>query len=35
MGQADEAIRRQADVITAAVTEDGAALAIERFILPR
>ncbi|SFA93576.1 hypothetical protein SAMN03159488_01132 [Pseudomonas sp. NFIX10] len=35
MGQAEEAIRRQADVVTAAVTEDGAALAIERYILPR
>ncbi|WP_422777760.1 HAD family hydrolase [Pseudomonas mediterranea] len=35
MGQAEEAIKRQADVITASVTEDGAALAIERYILPR
>jgi hydroxymethylpyrimidine pyrophosphatase-like HAD family hydrolase len=35
MGQAEEAIKRQADVITAANTEDGAALAIERYILPR
>ncbi|MGN8342849.1 HAD family hydrolase [Pseudomonas sp. SMV71] len=35
MGQAPEAIKRQADVITAANTEDGAALAIERYILPR
>jgi hydroxymethylpyrimidine pyrophosphatase-like HAD family hydrolase len=34
MGQAEEAIKRQADVITAANTEDGAALAIERYILP-
>ncbi|MFY0727508.1 HAD family hydrolase [Pseudomonas sp. NFX15] len=35
MGQAEEAVRRQADVVTGANTEDGAAQAIERYILPR
>ena len=35
MGQAEEEVRRQADVVTGANTEDGAALAIERYILPR
>ncbi|MGE8149982.1 HAD family hydrolase [Pseudomonas vancouverensis] len=34
MGQAEEAVRRQADVVTAANTEDGVAQAIERYILP-
>jgi Cof subfamily protein (haloacid dehalogenase superfamily) len=33
MGQAEEAVKRQADVITGANTEDGAAQAIERYIL--
>lgn len=35
MGQAEDAVKRQADVVTAANTEDGAAEAIERYILPR
>ncbi|MDR6915571.1 Cof subfamily protein (haloacid dehalogenase superfamily) [Pseudomonas sp. 3296] len=35
MGQAEEAVKRQADVVTGANTEDGAAQAIERYILPR
>ena len=35
MGQAEEAVRCQADVVTGANTEDGAAQAIERHILPR
>ena len=35
MGQAEEAVRRQADVVTGANTEDGAAQAIEQYILPR
>ncbi|MHC8305586.1 HAD family hydrolase [Pseudomonas sp. PB3P13] len=35
MGQAEDAVKRQADVITAANTEDGAAQAIERYILRR
>ncbi|MDQ3202312.1 MAG: HAD hydrolase family protein, partial [Pseudomonadota bacterium] len=34
MGQAEDAVKRQADVVTAANTEDGAAQAIERYILP-
>ncbi|KAB0494202.1 HAD family hydrolase [Pseudomonas vancouverensis] len=34
MGQAEEAVRRQADVVTAANSEDGVAQAIERYILP-
>ncbi|HJR27437.1 MAG TPA: HAD family hydrolase [Pseudomonas sp.] len=33
MGQAEEAVKRQADVVTGANTEDGAAQAIERYIL--
>ncbi len=35
MGQAEEAVKRQADVVTGANTEEGAAQAIERYILPR
>ncbi|WP_392888246.1 HAD family hydrolase [Pseudomonas migulae] len=35
MGQAEEAVKRQADVVTGANTEDGAAQAIERYILSR
>ncbi|MNR59963.1 putative phosphatase YwpJ [compost metagenome] len=35
MGQAEEAVKRQADVVTGANTEDGAAQAIKRYILPR
>ncbi|PTT87465.1 Cof-type HAD-IIB family hydrolase, partial [Pseudomonas sp. HMWF005] len=35
MGQAEEAVKRQADVITGPNTEDGVAQAIERYILPR
>jgi Cof subfamily protein (haloacid dehalogenase superfamily) len=35
MGQSEEAVKRQADVVTGANTEDGAAQAIERYILPR
>lgn len=35
MGQAEEAVKRQADVVTEANTEDGAAQAIEKYILPR
>ena len=35
MGQAEEAVKHQADVVTGANTEDGAAQAIERYILPR
>ncbi|PKH15849.1 MULTISPECIES: HAD family hydrolase [Pseudomonas] len=35
MGQAEETVKRQADVVTGANTEDGAAQAIERYILPR
>ncbi|WP_219094023.1 HAD family hydrolase [Pseudomonas sp. UMAB-40] len=35
MGQAEEAVKRQADVVTGANTEDGAAQAIEQYILPR
>ena len=35
MGQAEEAVKRQADVVTGANTEDGAAQAIERYILPQ
>ncbi|MGY2338536.1 HAD family hydrolase [Pseudomonas sp. SDO5532_S415] len=35
MGQAEEAVKRQADVVTASNAEEGAALAIERYILPR
>lgn len=35
MGQAEEAVKLQADVVTGANTEDGAAQAIERYILPR
>lgn len=34
MGQAEEAVKRQADVVTGANTEDGAAQAIEKYILP-
>ncbi|MDB5996011.1 MAG: hydrolase [Pseudomonas sp.] len=33
MGQAEEAVKRQADVVTGPNTEDGAAQAIERYIL--
>lgn len=33
MGQAEETVKRQADVVTGANTEDGAAQAIERYIL--
>ena len=33
MGQAEEAVKRQADVVTGSNLEDGAAQAIERFIL--
>jgi Cof subfamily protein (haloacid dehalogenase superfamily) len=33
MGQAEEAVKRQADVVTGANTEDGAAQAIEQYIL--
>lgn len=35
MGQAEEAVKRQADVVTGPNTEDGAAQAIEQYILPR
>lgn len=35
MGQAEDEVKRQADVVTGANTEDGAAQAIERYILPR
>ncbi|PTU03387.1 Cof-type HAD-IIB family hydrolase [Pseudomonas sp. HMWF031] len=35
MGQAEEEVKRQADVVTGANTEEGAAQAIERYILPR
>jgi Cof subfamily protein (haloacid dehalogenase superfamily) len=35
MGQAEEAVKRQADVVTGANTEDGAAQAIEQYILKR
>jgi Cof subfamily protein (haloacid dehalogenase superfamily) len=35
MGQAEEAVKRQADVVTGANTEDGVAQAIERYVLPR
>jgi hydroxymethylpyrimidine pyrophosphatase-like HAD family hydrolase len=35
MGQAEEAVKRQADLVTGPNTEDGAAQAIERYILPR
>ena len=35
MGQAQETVQRQADVITGSNTEDGAAQAIERYILLR
>ena len=34
MGQAEDAVKRQADVVTASNTEDGVALAIEQYILP-
>jgi len=34
MGQAEDAVKRQADVVTAANTEDGVAQAIEKYILP-
>lgn len=34
MGQAEEAVKRQADVVTAPNTEDGVAQAIEKYILP-
>ena len=33
MGQAEEAVKRQADVVTASNTEDGVVLAIEKYIL--
>jgi hydroxymethylpyrimidine pyrophosphatase-like HAD family hydrolase len=33
MGQAEDEVKRQADVVTGANTEDGAAQAIERYIL--
>ncbi|MGE8189717.1 HAD family hydrolase [Pseudomonas sp. NPDC086278] len=35
MGQAEDAVKRQADIVTGPNTEDGAAQAIERYILPR
>lgn len=35
MGQAEDRVKRQAKVITGTNTEDGAAQAIERYILPR
>ncbi|HEF4759965.1 TPA: HAD family hydrolase [Pseudomonas putida] len=35
MGQAEEAVKRQADVVTASNTEEGAARAIERYVLAR
>jgi HAD superfamily hydrolase (TIGR01484 family) len=35
MGQAEEAVKRQADVVTGTNTEDGAAQAIEQYILSR
>ncbi|MNF77188.1 Sugar phosphatase YidA [compost metagenome] len=35
MGQAEEAVQRQAHVVTGSNTDDGAAQAIERYILPR
>ena len=35
MGQAEEAVKRQAHRVTGTNTEDGAAQAIERYILPR
>jgi hypothetical protein len=35
MGQAEEHVKRQADAVTGANTEDGAAQAIERYILPQ
>ncbi|UWF46787.1 HAD family hydrolase [Pseudomonas sp. N3-W] len=35
MGQAEDAVKRQADVVTAANTEDGAAQAIEKYVLLR
>ncbi|NUU36674.1 HAD family hydrolase [Pseudomonas sp. C2B4] len=35
MGQAEEAVKRQADAVTASNVEDGAARAIEQYILPR
>lgn len=35
MGQAEEAVKRQADVVTGANTEDGAAEAIDQYILKR
>ncbi|MCU0121915.1 HAD family hydrolase [Pseudomonas sp. B2M1-30] len=35
MGQAEDAVKRQADVVTGANTEDGAAQAIEKYILAR
>jgi Cof subfamily protein (haloacid dehalogenase superfamily) len=35
MGQSEEAVKRQADVVTGTNTEDGAAQAIERYILKR
>ena len=35
MGQAEDTVKRQADVVTGANTEDGAAQAIERYILRR
>jgi Cof subfamily protein (haloacid dehalogenase superfamily) len=34
MGQAEDAVKRQADVVTAPNTEDGVAQAIEKYILP-
>ncbi|EJN25028.1 HAD-superfamily hydrolase, subfamily IIB [Pseudomonas sp. GM78] len=35
MGQAEEAVKRQANLVTASNAEDGAALAIEQYILKR
>jgi len=35
MGQAEDAVKRQADVVTGANTEDGVAQAIEKYLLPR
>jgi Cof subfamily protein (haloacid dehalogenase superfamily) len=35
MGQAEESVRSQADVVTGSNLEDGVAMAIDRYILPR
>jgi len=35
MGQAEDAVKRQADVVTGSNTEDGVAQAIEKYLLPR